>query len=66
MHDRTRIHLDVVKNKNSYYYGMEFEVIMQPEEDLEIGNKIAEELKKNFELKKDQLTEGSYFEILNS
>lgn len=45
---------------------MEFEVIMQPEEDLEIGNKIAEELMKNFELKKDQLAEGSYFEILNS
>ena len=65
MHDRTRIHLDVVKNQNANYYGMEFEVMMQPDEDLEVGNKTAEELMKIFELKADQLSEGSYFEILN-
>ena len=65
MYDRTRIHLDVVKNKNSNYYGMEFEVMMRPEESLDVGEKIAEELKEAFKLKPDQLLEGSYFEILN-
>lgn len=66
MYDRTRIHLDVVKNKDSNYYGLEFEVMMQPDEDIETGNKVAAELIKIFELKDDQLMEGSYFEILNS
>lgn len=63
---RTRIHLDIVKNNASNYYGMEFEVMMQPGEDIDLGNTIAEELMKVFELKKEQLLEGSYFEILNA
>lgn len=67
MHNgRTRIHLDIVKNNSSNYYGMEFEVMMQPGEDIELGNAIAEKLMKVFELKKEQLLEGSYFEILNA
>lgn len=67
MHEgRTRIHLDVVKNNGSNYYGMEFEVMMKAGEELEFGNQIAEDLIKLFELKKDQLLEGSYFEILNA
>lgn len=67
MHNgRTRIHLDIVKNNSSNYYGMEFEVMMQPGEDIELGNTIAEKLMKVFELKKEQLLEGSYFEILNA
>lgn len=65
MHDRTRIHLDDVKNKGANYYGMEFEVMMEPGENLEVGQKIAEDLMKIFQLKEDQLLEGSYFEILN-
>lgn len=64
--DRTRIHLDIVKNKGSNYYGLEFEVVMQPHESLELGNQIAKDLMEKFELKDDQLLEGSYFEILNS
>lgn len=63
---RTRIHLDVVKNKGSNYYGMEFEVVLQPGEDLDLGNQIADNLTKVFRLKKEQLLEGSYFEILNA
>jgi adenylate cyclase class IV len=67
MHDRTRIHLDVVSTKSDEnYYGLEFEVMMEASEDLEVGNKIAEELMSTFELKPDQLLEGSYFEILNT
>lgn len=65
MYERTRIHLDVVKNKGSNYYGLEFEVMMKPEEDLEIGQKIADDLMKVFKLTSDQLLSGSYFEILN-
>lgn len=65
MHDRTRIHLDEVKNKGSNYYGIEFEVIMKTGEELEVGQKVAEELMEIFQLKQDQLLEGSYFEILN-
>jgi adenylate cyclase class IV len=63
---RTRLHLDVVNNKGSNYYGMEFEVMLKPSEDLEMGNKIAEQLIEAFKLRKDQLLEGSYFEILNA
>lgn len=63
---RTRIHLDVVKNNGVNYYGLEFEVVMQPNEDIEIGNLISKELMDLFELKPDQLLEGSYFEILNA
>lgn len=66
MYDRSRIHLDVVKNKGSNYYGLEFEVMMRPDEDIEIGNKVAADLIKTFELRDNQLMEGSYFEILNS
>ncbi|CRK91003.1 CLUMA_CG004691, isoform A [Clunio marinus] len=62
---KTRIHLDVVKNNDSNYYGMEFEVVMNPEENLDVGNKIAEELMDKFQLSKSQLLEGSYFEILS-
>lgn len=66
MHSRTRIHLDVVKNKDTNYYGLEFEVMMEPSEDIEAGNEVAAELIKVFELKPEQLMEGSYFELLNS
>jgi hypothetical protein len=38
---------------------------MEPGENLEIGQKIAENLMEVFQLKSDQLLEGSYFEILN-
>ena len=65
---RTRIHIDRVdvKNAEADYFGLEFEVMMQPGEDLAVGNKIADELQKEFQLKSDQLLEGSYFEILNN
>lgn len=66
MHDgKTRIHLDIVKNNGSNYYGMEVEVMMKPGEDITLGNKIAEQLIAAFQLRPDQLLKGSYFEILN-
>lgn len=67
MHEwRTRLHLDVVKTNGADYYGMEFEVMMEPGEDIALGNEIAEQLMKTFQLRKEQLLEGSYFEILNA
>lgn len=63
---RTRIHLDIVKTNGADYYGIEFEVTLKPNEELALGNEIADELTKAFKLEKDQLLEGSYFEILNS
>lgn len=67
MHEgRTRLHLDVVKTNGADYYGMEFEVMMEPGEDIAMGNEIAEQLMKTFQLRKEQLLEGSYFEILNA
>jgi adenylate cyclase class IV len=65
MYDRTRIHLDIVKHKESSYYGIEFEVKLEPEEDIEAGNKIVEDLMTKFKLNNDQLLKESYFEILN-
>lgn len=67
MHEgRTRLHLDVVKTNGADYYGMEFEVMMESGEDIAMGNEIAEQLMKTFQLRKEQLLEGSYFEILNA
>lgn len=64
--NKTRIHLDIVKNNNQDFFGMEFEVMMKPEEDLELGNKIADELTAAFKLEAGQMLEGSYFELLNA
>lgn len=63
---RTRIHLDIVKTNGADYYGMEFEVMLEPGEELALGNQIADDLMKVFKLEKEQLLEGSYFEILNT
>lgn len=64
--NKTRIHLDVVKNNGTDFYGMEFEVMLKEGEDIALGNKIADELTAAFKLQPDQLLEGSYFEILNA
>lgn len=65
--NKTRIHLDIVKGTDGRdFYGMEFEVMMKPGEDLALGNKIADELIAAFKIEQDQLLEGSYFEILNA
>lgn len=40
---RTRVHLDLVKNERTggVYYGMEFEVMLEPHEDTSVGEEIA-------------------------
>lgn len=63
---RTRLHFDIVKNSGKNFYGMEFEVMMKEGEEIELGNEIAERLMKSFKINKEQLLEGSYFEILNA
>lgn len=62
---RTRIHLDIVKNKGTEFFGMEFEVTLKEEDNLSLGTEIAEKLMKSFKLSDDQLLQGSYFELLN-
>ncbi|XP_070492419.1 uncharacterized protein [Chironomus tepperi] len=58
---RTRIHLDIVNNS---YFALEFEVKLEPEEDVEVGKQIAEDLMKKFRISKDRLLKSSYFDIL--
>lgn len=64
---RTRVHLDIVKDvKNDRdYYGMEFEVMLEAHENCSVGEEIAKQLLKDFELTDGQLQTKSYFEILN-
>lgn len=61
LHKQTRIHLDEVKDLG---YFLEFEVVLKPEESVEFGQQIAQELMDVFELKKDQLLEGAYMDQL--
>lgn len=65
---RTRIHLDIVRDerKDKDYYGMEFEVMLEPHEDVSVGQEIASKLLSEFELASEQLQTRSYFEILNN
>ncbi|XP_068159423.1 uncharacterized protein [Drosophila tropicalis] len=61
IHEQTRIHLDNVKDLGYY---MEFEVCLKPEQTLEEGQVIADELTKTFEIEQKDLMTGSYFDAL--
>jgi adenylate cyclase class IV len=65
---RTRIHLDIVKNEldGSDFYGMEYEVCLNENEEPSEGEKVAKFLLNEFQIKDDQLCTKSYFEILNN
>ena len=60
IHNQTRIHLDDVKGLG---YFMEILVPLQPEQTIEFGNQIVKEMMELFELKDDQLVEGSYMDL---
>ena len=64
IYERTNIFVDVLKNKERIFYGMEFEIKLEPEEDIEVGKKIAEDLMKKFKINKNQLLKESYIEVL--
>lgn len=61
LHGQTRIHLDEVKDLGHF---MEFEVCLKPDQSLEQGQVIAEELSKEFGIKEEDLMTGSYFDAL--
>lgn len=62
MHKRTRIHMDKVENLGNF---MEFEVCLLPEQTIEEGQQIADELMKVFGIKEQDLMTGAYFDVLN-
>lgn len=60
-HKQTRIHLDEVVGLGNF---LEFEVCLKPEETIEHGTGIANELKKLFEINDDDLMAGAYLDEL--
>jgi predicted adenylyl cyclase CyaB len=61
LHKQTRVHLDDVKDLG---YFLEFEVVLKPEDSIEFGQEIAEEMMEIFGVRKDRLLEGAYLDQL--
>jgi len=61
LYEQTRIHMDDVQDLGHF---MEFEVCLRPEQSLEEGQIIAEELCKTFRIEPADLMTGSYFDAL--
>lgn len=61
IYKQTRIHFDKVEKLGVF---MEFEVVLQPNESIELGTRIAEELMKVFGIKDEDLMEGAYMDEL--
>jgi predicted adenylyl cyclase CyaB len=62
IYEQTRIHLD---NVDHLGYFLEFEVCLKPEETIEYGTEIAEQLMKVFEIKSENLITGAYMDKLS-
>lgn len=63
LHDQTRIHLDKVEGLGTF---LEFEVCLRPEQTVEEGTNIANELINVFDIKPEDLMTGAYMdELLN-
>ncbi|XP_037030623.1 uncharacterized protein LOC119070404 [Bradysia coprophila] len=61
IHNQTRIHLDEVKNLGTF---LEFEVCLQPEQTIEYGTEIANEMMNIFDIRKDDMIQGAYLDEL--
>jgi len=61
IHEQTRIHMDDVQDLGHF---MEFEVCLRPEQTLEEGQAIAEQLSQTFNIAPADLMTGSYFDAL--
>lgn len=61
LHEQTRIHLDKVESLGTF---LEFEVCLRPEQTIEDGTKIANDLMKKFEIKDSDLLTGAYMDEL--
>ncbi|XP_077565629.1 uncharacterized protein LOC144181165 [Stigmatopora nigra] len=58
---QTRVHLDSVEGLGHY---MELEVVMRPQQTLEDGQKVAEDLMDKLGVTKDSLVTGAYVDLL--
>lgn len=61
IYNQTRIHLDDVKNLGTF---LEFEVCLQPEQTIEFGTDIANEMINIFGIGKDDMVQGAYLDEL--
>jgi len=58
---QTRIHVDRVDGLGDF---MELEVVLRPDQTIEEGEKIAEELKKSLKVKNEHLLTGAYMDMI--
>ncbi|XP_059181983.1 uncharacterized protein LOC131960726 isoform X2 [Centropristis striata] len=58
---QTRVHLDTVEGLGDY---MELEVVMRPEQTVEEGQKVAEELMEKLGVSKESLVTGAYMDLI--
>lgn len=61
IYNQTRIHLDDVNNLGTF---LEFEVCLRPEQTIEFGTEIANELMTIFGITKDDMIQGAYLDEL--
>ncbi|XP_070785374.1 adenylate cyclase CyaB-like isoform X2 [Enoplosus armatus] len=58
---QTRVHLDTVEGLGNY---MELEVVMRPEQTVEEGQRVAEDLMEKLGVSKESLVTGAYMDLL--
>ncbi|TKS90427.1 hypothetical protein D9C73_024559 [Collichthys lucidus] len=58
---QTRVHLDTVEGLGHY---MELEVVMRPEQTVEEGQQVAEDLMEKLGVSKESLVTGAYMDLL--
>lgn len=58
---QTRVHLDTVEGLGNY---MELEVVMRPEQTVEEGQQVAEDLMEKLGVSRDSLVTGAYMDLL--
>lgn len=58
---QTRVHLDTVEGLGNY---MELEVVMRPEQTVEDGQKVAEDLMEKLGVSKESLVMGAYMDLI--
>lgn len=61
IYNQTRIHLDAVQGLGTF---LEFEVCLQPDQTIEYGTEIANEMMDIFGIRKDDMIQGAYLDEL--
>lgn len=62
MVDQTRVHIDTVHDLGHY---MELEVVLRPDQTLEAGQKIAQDLQTKLGVNNEDLIECAYVDLLD-